>query len=180
MKNSVRKVFVPALLTFAFASASAWAQTPASSAAAKSPAARASSHAQKHQDAVEQRIDELHAELKITDQQSQQWDAFAQTMRDNAKAADQAFHERAQKLHSMSADDSMKSYAALAQLHAENMQKLSTAFSALYAALSDDQKQTADVLYRNEHPRGKPHHAPHKRAPAAAASAASAPSPASN
>jgi hypothetical protein len=100
-------------------------------------------------------------------------------MRDNAKAADQAFHDRAQKLSSMSADDSMKSYAALTQLHADNMQKLSTAFSALYAALSDDQKQTADVLYRNEHPHGKPHHAQRKHAPAAA-DAASAPSPASN
>jgi protein CpxP len=179
MKNSVRKVFAPAFLMVVFASASAWAQTPASSATAKSPEARAAAHAQKHQDFVEQRIDELHAELKITDQQSQQWDAFAQTMRDNAKSADQAFHDRAQKLPSMSADDSMKSYAALAQLHAENMQKLSTAFSALYAALSDDQKQTADVLYRNEHGHGKPHHAPHKRAPAAMG-AASAPSPASN
>ncbi|MFM0305672.1 Spy/CpxP family protein refolding chaperone [Paraburkholderia sediminicola] len=179
MKNSVRKVFVPALLTFVFASASAWAQTPASSAVAKSPDARAVTHAQKHQDLVEQRIDELHAELKITDQQSQQWDAYSQTMRDNAKSADQAFHARAKQLPSMNADDSMKSYAALTQMHAENMQKLSTAFSALYATLSDDQKKTADVLFRNEHPHGKQSGSRHKHKPAAA-SAASAPSPASN
>jgi protein CpxP len=178
MKNSVRKVLVPTLFTLALASAPAWAQTPASGAAATSPSARAAAHAQKHQDLVEQRIDQLHAELNITDQQSQQWDAFAQTMRDNAKSADQAFHDRAHNLPSMNADDAMKSYASLAQVHAENMQKLSTAFSALYATLSDDQKATADVLFRNEHGHGKPHHGQHKRAPAAAA--ASAPSPASN
>lgn len=182
MKNSVRKVAVPALLALAFIAAPAWAQTPASGTAAMSPSpARAAKHAKKHQDLVEQRITQLHAELKITDQQSQQWDAFAQTMRDNAKNADQAFHERAQKLASMSADDAMKSYADLAQLHAENMQKLSTAFSTLYASLSDDQKKVADVLFRNQHP--KPHAAPHKHwkhKPAAPAAAASAPEPASN
>ena len=179
MKTSIRKVFMPALLTFVFTSASAWAQTPASSAAPTTPGGRAAAHAQKHQDIVAQRIDELHAELKITDQQSQQWDAFAQTMRDNAASADQAFHERAQKLPSMNADEAMKSYASLTQVHAENMQKLSTAFSALYATLSDDQKATADVLFRNDHSHGKRHPAQHKHAPAAMG-AASAPAPASN
>jgi protein CpxP len=174
MKNPVRNAFVPALLTFLLASSAVWAQTPASSATTSSPDGRAAAHAQKHQDLVEQRIDELHAELKITNQQSQQWDAFAQTMRDNAKAADQAFHDRAQKLPSMSADDSMKSYAALAQLHSENMQNLSTAFSALYATMSDDQKKTADALYRNQHPSGNQHRSQHKHAPGGGTAAAPA------
>lgn len=167
------------MMALAFTSATAWAQTPASSAAPTTAAANA--HAQKHEDYVEQRIATLRSEMKITDQQTQQWDAFAQTMRDNAKDTDQAFHERAQKLATMSADDAMKSYAALAQMHAENMQKLSTAFSALYGTLSDDQKKIADVLFRNDHShaRGKPHTKSHKRK-SPAASAASAPAPASN
>ena len=49
--------------------------------------------------------------------------------------------ERAQKLSSLNADDAMKAYAALAQMHADNTQKLAASFSTLYAALSDDQKK---------------------------------------
>lgn len=179
MKNFACKVVTPAMMALAFTSATAWAQTPASSAAPTTTAAN--THAQKHEDYVEQRIATLRSEMKITDQQTQQWDAFAQTMRDNAKDTDQAFHERAQKLATMSADDAMKSYAALAQMHAENMQKLSTAFSALYGTLSDDQKKIADVLFRNDHSHahGKPHTTHHKRK-SPAAGAASAPAPASN
>jgi Domain of Unknown Function (DUF1520). len=51
-------------------------------------------HSQKRADAVEQRISDLHTQLKITDAQSKQWDAFAQTMRDNAMKTSQAFHDR--------------------------------------------------------------------------------------
>jgi hypothetical protein len=149
MKNYVRKIAVPAVMTLAFATASAWAQTPASGAAA--PATKAALHAQKRQDAVEQRIAQLHQEMKITDQQSQQWDAFAQAVRDNAKSTSDAFRERAGKLATMSADDAMKSYASIDELRAQNTQKLSNAFSTLYASLSDEQKKTTDVLFRNQH-----------------------------
>lgn len=178
MKKSVRKTVVPALLVLASCTASAWAQT--TTAANPVAASAAAGHrAQKHADFVEQRIDQLHSALKITAQQSQQWDAYAQVMRDNAHSTDAAIRDRAQKLQSMTADDAMKSYASLAQLHADNMQKLATAFSTLYASLSDDQKATADELFRNQH--GHPHakkHARHK--PAASSGAASAPAPASN
>ncbi len=143
-------------MSVAFATASAWAQTPASGAAA--PSTNVSHHAQKHQDAVELRIAQLHSAMKITDQQSQQWDAFAQTVRDNAQSTADAFHERNGKLSTMSADDAMKSYASLDELRAQNMQKLSSAFSTLYASLSDEQKKTADVLFRNEHEHARAEH----------------------
>lgn len=177
MKKSVRKTAVPALFVFAFCTTSAWAQTTTTSnpVAASSAAAH---RAQKHADFVEQRIEQLHSELKITAAQSQQWDAYAQVMRDNAHSTDAAIRDRAQKLQSLNADDAMKSYASLAQLHADNMQKLATAFSTLYASLSDDQKAIADQLFRNQH--GRPHrnHSGHK--PAASSGAASKPVPASN
>ncbi|MGH8779768.1 Spy/CpxP family protein refolding chaperone [Paraburkholderia sp.] len=180
MKNLACSVLTPAMIALALTTTPVWAQTPASSAAPASAAA-ANARAQKHEDHVEQRIITLRSKLKITDQQTQQWDAFAQTMRDNARDTDQAFRDRAQKLATMNADDAMKSYLALAQLQAENMQKLSTAFSALYGALSDDQKKTADVLFRNaeSHAHGKQHMTPRERKPAAAG-AASAPVPASS
>lgn len=176
MKNVIRNVAVPTLFAFALFTTSAWAQqaatAPASSSSSSMPAAK--THAQKKLDNVEQRIEDLHTKLKITDAQSTPWNAFAQTMRDNAQKTGQAFRDRADKLSTMNADDVMKSYAALAQMHADGMQKLSTAWSALYATFSDEQKQTADEMYRNERP--KPHSMPHKThkagAPASASSAA--------
>jgi periplasmic protein CpxP/Spy len=179
MKTTLRHTAVPALLALALVTSSAWAQTPSAGSPTAASSGAATSRAQKHADYVEKKIDELHGQLKITPQQAQQWDAFAQTMRDNAQKTDQAFRDRAQKLPSENAEESMKSYAELAQLHADNMQKLATAFSALYATLSDEQKAIADPLFRNQHAR--PHAAPHKHKHVAPdASGASAPAPASN
>ena len=178
MKNVIRTLAVPALLALATLTGPAWAQQAATASDATSSASTATHHSQKRADAVEQRISDLHAQLKITDQQSKQWDAFAQTMRDNAKKAADAFRDRAQKLPSMNADEAMKSYAALTQLHAENMQKLSAAMSDLYAVLSSDQKQTADAMYRNSGE--QKHKAMHKQKSAAPASPASSAMPASH
>ncbi|WP_430388891.1 Spy/CpxP family protein refolding chaperone [Dyella sp. 20L07] len=148
MNPSLRSVATPAVLAFALLTAPAWAQTSPMPGATNAAAAT-KDHAQKHADAVEQRITELHTKLKITDQQSKPWDAFAQTMRDNAQKADQSFRDRSQKLSTMSAADAMKSYADITQMHADNMKKLSSAFSDLYAVLSPEQKQLADAMYRN-------------------------------
>jgi protein CpxP len=177
MKNVIRNLAVPALLALATLTGPVWAQQAATTDATSS-ASTAAHHSQKRADAVEQRINDLHAQLKITDQQSKQWDAFAQTMRDNAKKAADAFRDRAQKLPSMNADEAMKSYAALTQLHAENMQKLSAAMSDLYAVLSSDQKQTADAMYRNSG--AQEHKAMHKHKSAAPANSTSTAMPASH
>jgi hypothetical protein len=163
MKSSIHHVAIPVLLTLTFITTSAWAQTPAASNPSEPPAAMAPAtaapaakshakrHAKEHANFVEKRITELHTELAITSQQAPQWDAFAQVMRENAQKADQGFEDRAKKLPTMNANEAMKSYAELAQMHADNVQKLTTAFSALYATFSDTQKKTADVLFRNEH-----------------------------
>jgi protein CpxP len=174
MKTTLRHTAVPALLALALATSSAWAQTAPASSPSAASSGHATSRAQKHADYVEKKIDELHAQLKITPQQEQQWNAFAQTMRDNAQKTDEAFRDRAQKLPSENADESMKSYAELTQLHADNMQKLSSTFSALYATMSDEQKAIADPLFRNQH--AKPHGASHKHKHVAP----DAPAPASN
>ncbi len=149
MNNFVFKAAMPAVLMLAFLTATVSTQaTAASNSDAVSQAA--ARHAKKHADFVEKRVNELHAKLKITDQQSAQWEAYAKTMRDNADATDKAFLDRAQKLSALNADDAMQSYAKLAQMHADNMQRLAASFSALYGTLSADQKKTADKLFRNE------------------------------
>jgi hypothetical protein len=94
-------------------------------------------------------------------------------MRDSAQNTSDAYQERAQKLPSMNAEDAMKSYAALAQMHADNTQKLAAAFGELYGTMSDAQKKTADVLFRDQHRKG--HGTAHKRKHAAPGAAASAP-----
>lgn len=106
---------------------------------------------------VEKRIDDLHRQFHITPGESAEWDKFAQLMRDNAKELDQAYADRARKLDSMSAVDNMQSYAQIEQLRAQQVQKLVPAFQALYASLSDQQKQTADAVFRNRAAKAQAH-----------------------
>lgn len=86
MKNSILKATGPALLALVLVATSAAAQstTARSPGATTSGAPRDARHKQKRADVVEQRINDMHAQLKINDQQTQQWNEFAQTMRDNA------------------------------------------------------------------------------------------------
>lgn len=106
---------------------------------------------------VEKRINDLHRQLHITSTESSQWDQFVQVMRDNAKEIDQAYADRSQKIGNMSAVDSMQSYAQIEQLRAQQMQKLVPAFQTLYASLSDQQKQQADALFRNQAAKAQAH-----------------------
>jgi periplasmic protein CpxP/Spy len=101
------------------------------------------------QSLVERRIADLHSKLHITNDQEQQWNQFAQTMRDNAKDTDTAYQQRAEKISSMSAVENMQSFAQIEQQRSQDMQKLVPAFQTLYASLTDQQKKTADQLFRN-------------------------------
>lgn len=105
---------------------------------------------QTEQQAADQRIQTLQAALQITPPQMAQWNSFAAAMRDNAAATDALFRNRAAGAATMNALDNMKSYAAVARSYADNTQKLSDAFGTLYAALSDQQKQVADRLFRQQ------------------------------
>jgi hypothetical protein len=96
---------------------------------------------------VENRIRDLHSRLRITGAQQPQWDAFTQVMRENAAHMQQVFAERSH-LPAMSALDDLRSYAAIAEAHAEDMQRLVPAFQALYDALSPEQKRLADATFR--------------------------------
>jgi periplasmic protein CpxP/Spy len=98
---------------------------------------------------VNQRATQMRAQLKITQAQETAWDAFAQAMRDNVTSTDQAFKERTATLATMSAVDNMKNFAQIEQTRAQGVQNLATAFETLYGGLSDDQKKTADTLFRH-------------------------------
>lgn len=114
---------------------------------------------------VEQRIQQLHSELGITPAEEAQWNQFAQVMRDNASAMDQKLNERGTQLATMNAAQDMQSYADLSAQHAQDMQKLASAFQTLYNSFSDQQKQTADEVFRGRAARARhgaatTHHTP--------------------
>jgi len=102
------------------------------------------------QTATEQRISGLQAQLAITPAQMPQWTAFAQVMRENAQTTDALFRQRAAGVQSMNAVENMQSYAQLSRAYGDGNEKLAAAFQASYAMLSDQQKQAADTLFRQQ------------------------------
>lgn len=97
---------------------------------------------------VDRRIADLHAKLHITAAEDPQWQQFAAVMRQNAAAMDRIFAERVKTFALLSAVDNMKSYAHIAEQHAQNMQRLASAFEQLYEVMSPAQKKTADDVFR--------------------------------
>ena len=97
---------------------------------------------------IEQRINDLHARLQISPAQQSQWDNVTRVMRDNAREMDATFQQRLQALPNMTAAENLQSYAKVAAEHAQDMQKLAPAFQALYDTMSDNQKRTADRVFR--------------------------------
>jgi periplasmic protein CpxP/Spy len=102
------------------------------------------------QTATEQRISGLQAQLAITPAQMPQWNAFTQVMRENAQTTDALFRQRAAGVQSMNAADNMQSYAQLSRAYSDGNERLAAAFQASYAMLSDQQKQAADTLFRQQ------------------------------
>jgi hypothetical protein len=132
----------------------ALAQTMAPS--ANTPAATASAPAlPKAEEAkLDEHIKSLHDELKITAAEEPAWRQFAAVMRSNAYDMNQAFQSRA-GVASMTAPANMQSYAELAQVHADGMQKLSAAFETLYDTFPAAQKATADAVFQHKMAKAK-------------------------
>lgn len=102
------------------------------------------------QAATEQRISGMQNQLAITPAQMPQWNAFAQVMRENAQTTDTLFRQRAAGAQAMNASANMMSYAQISRAYADGTEKLAAAFQAFYAVLSDQQKQAADTLFRQQ------------------------------
>jgi protein CpxP len=99
---------------------------------------------------VEQRITQLHSELKITPDQETKWNGVAQAMRDNAANMEKLVAEKHQKgPQNMTAVDDLQTYQQFAQQHVDGLKNLTSAFKSLYSAMSDDQKKNADQVFAN-------------------------------
>jgi hypothetical protein len=95
---------------------------------------------------VEGRIAFLKAELKITDAQAPQWNAFAETLRSNAMSH-RAVHQR------MTADGAPSTWPErlafqqkMLSTHLDSLKDMEAAVKPLYATLSDEQRKLADQL----------------------------------
>jgi hypothetical protein len=95
---------------------------------------------------VEGRIAFLKAELKITDAQAPQWNAFAETLRSNAMSH-RAAHQQ------MTADGATSTWPErlafqqkMLSTHLDSLKDMETAVKPLYATLSDEQRKLADQL----------------------------------
>jgi hypothetical protein len=96
---------------------------------------------------VEARIKELHDELKITQAQEDLWSNVSQVMRDNEKAMESLHKARSENAKTMTAVEDVKSYAGIAEAHADGLKKFVPVFEALYNSMSDEQKKNADTIF---------------------------------
>ncbi len=119
----------------------------AQAAATRSPAAKGATRTKK--ETVEQRIATLHKALKITPDEDAKWNAVAQSMRENAAAMDKLLAKaRATRSRDMTAPEDLRMYQEFAQAHVDGLKNLIASFDALYAAMPDAQKKTADQVFR--------------------------------
>ncbi|MEP6609525.1 MAG: Spy/CpxP family protein refolding chaperone [Burkholderiaceae bacterium] len=100
---------------------------------------------------VEARLAYMRTALKITDAQQAQWNAFAETLRNQARSADQ----RAQQFRAQREQDARERPSAIARLEHEQQRHAASATRInellaverpLYLTLSAEQKAIADEL----------------------------------
>jgi hypothetical protein len=158
--RSITMTATALLLTAGIGGAPAWAQssppatptapavtTPAPTAPAPGAPAQ-TAQGRRAEAQAEKWIADLHSRLRITAAEQPQWDALAQVMRENAMHTDQVFSQELGNPAKATALDDMRAYATITEAHAEDIQKLLPAFEALYNAMSPEQKQTADNVFR--------------------------------
>ncbi|HWX81533.1 MAG TPA: Spy/CpxP family protein refolding chaperone [Steroidobacteraceae bacterium] len=135
--------------TFVFGAAVAQTSDPSASpqASANATPAEMAKADLKRDEAVEHHIMDLHAQLKVTPAEEPQWKQVAETMRENARELDRAIDKRDATIASATAIDNLNSYSDIAQVHANGVKKLASAFSGLYAVMSEAQKKEADVVF---------------------------------
>jgi protein CpxP len=101
---------------------------------------------------VEARLAYIRTALKITDAQQAQWNAFAETLRNQARAADQRMQEfRAQREQGATRErpNAIARLEREQQRHAESATRINERLAVqrpLYAALSTEQKAIADEV----------------------------------
>jgi hypothetical protein len=95
---------------------------------------------------IEGRLAFLKTELKITDAQLPLWNAFAQAMRDDASTIQAMPHPMMGMNKAATLPDKLAAHETMLAARLEALRKLKAAADPLYAALTADQKKTADDI----------------------------------
>jgi hypothetical protein len=95
---------------------------------------------------VEGRLAFLKTELTITDAQLPQWNAVADAIRANAKGMDAMAEGMMGNMQAATLADKLASREKMLTARLEALRELRAPVEPLYAALSDEQKKTADEL----------------------------------
>jgi hypothetical protein len=95
---------------------------------------------------VEGRLAFLKTELKITDAQLPLWNAVADTIRANSKSMGDMAGGMMGGSQTATLPDKLAMREKMMTAHLEALRKFKAAVDPLYAALSDEQKKTADEL----------------------------------
>jgi periplasmic protein CpxP/Spy len=162
----MKKKLVALAASFAFSAAFAQSSAPAATAAPASASATA------REARVEERIADLHSKLKITPAQEDQWNKFADVMRENGQTIRTLYEQRMAQGSNTSALDDMKQYEQITQAQADGTKRLVDAFEPLYTSLSPEQKKLADAnFHRSRHQPMQ--HGPRGHHPKSGATAAS-------
>jgi hypothetical protein len=95
---------------------------------------------------IEGQIAFFKAELKVTDAQAPQWNAFADALRGSAVRLREAMAKAAEARDSLPAPEQMERRLAMLTAQADATQAMLATAKPLYATLGDDQKKVADEL----------------------------------
>jgi hypothetical protein len=95
---------------------------------------------------VEGRLAFLKTELKITDAQLPLWNAVAAAIRANGKSVSEMSGPMMGSMHTGTLPEKLAAREKMMTAHLEALRKFKAAVDPLYAALSDEQKKTADEL----------------------------------
>jgi hypothetical protein len=106
---------------------------------------------------TEAQIKQLQDGLTINADQTVLWNNLTQVMRENARDMDALTKQRNENAGTMNAVERMKFHMQITESHLNQLKKFIPAFEALYATMSDEQKQITDTIFRT----GK--HAKHKK-----------------
>lgn len=174
----MKKLILSTLVSAIFA-AVATAPVLAQTAGAEGAGPQARHSAQRHHEQrasrlpserVEARLAYLKTALKITDAQQTQWDAFADTLRKQARAADERLQARraqmaeGRKVTPPTAIERMEFAKTRLAASSARLDESLAAAKPLYAALSQEQKKIADELMASRGHRGSGHRGGHGRA----------------
>ena len=110
----------------------------------KSPAVARTS-AVEHNEA---QIKQLQGALNITEAQKELWNNLTQVMRENAKDIDVLTKDRAENANTMNSVERLKLHRQITEAQLDQLEKLIPPFEALYASMSDQQKNITDIIFR--------------------------------